>query len=148
MFPFSSESKTVINCGKDMKQQENVELGWPRGTDWHPILWVGHKRNVSFAVHQRMSIKRGMLSGYVTACIGWSKSMSSGRCYCYDPQESITLLLSDSGCFQPDIRSCEGGPVVSRLPCLVSRVPELSNKDSVNTWLDLAFASGYRVREL
>ncbi len=28
------------------------------------------------------------------------------------------MFLSDSGCFQPDVRSCEGGPGV----CRVSRV--------------------------
>ena len=29
-------------------------------------------------------------------------------------------LLSDSGCFQPDVRSCEGGPGVCRVSCVVS----------------------------
>ncbi len=36
------------------------------------------------------------------------------------------ISLSDSGWKQPDVSFCEGGPVVSCVPCTVSRVPELS----------------------
>ena len=42
------------------------------------------------------------------------------------PWTCCESLLSDLGCFKPDVRSCEGGPGVSRVSCAVSRVPELS----------------------
>ncbi len=38
----------------------------------------------------------------------------------------LNILLSDSGCFQPDVRSWEGGPAVCRLSCVACGVAELS----------------------
>ena len=49
-------------------------------------------------------------------------------------------LLSDSGCFQPDVRSWKGGPVVWRVLCLLSRVAELSGfparHPDIRSWIN------------
>ncbi len=50
-------------------------------------------------------------------------------CFLMQRDNCKVLSLSDSGCFQPDITSCEEGPAVSRVPELSGLKPNLKLTD-------------------
>ncbi len=82
---------------------------------------------ISLEIYQLVShwawrfIYMDRMAGFLT---GYVKCTLFGKLNWLHPRRvQCSTSLSDSGCFQPDIRSWKGGPVVCRLPSAVCRLP-------------------------